>query len=1158
MVDLVAKLRLIAETSGKEGVQALADELEKLATEGGEAAPKLRQMAAELRGAAGTAPALKTLGSAADQAAAALNRIGIRSSDQIQAEINQINQDLIRLGSSAKVSGADFERAFAQAQSRIAGLQSEMSGGVDPFTASVGRATGGIGGLLTRVGPVGAAIAAAFSADHLVRAAVEFDRINRTLEAIAGSGQAAARELGYITKASNRLGLELGASSRAYANLMASAKGTALEGQKGRDVFEAVAGAMSKLGKSSADTEGALLAVGQMVSKGVVSMEELRLQLGDRLPGAMQAAANGAGVTVAELTKMVESGQVLAEDLLPGMAEELKKLYATGGKVEGYVAWWNRFTNAITEAAGQIGQMSIVSGAAEQGLWLMQKAVQALGAVAADVLGGLTMIGSTVVAVGDAILTGNWSQVGPFLSEQALRVAETQEKMRKALNGTEDAANGAGSAAKSAAEKALQGNQGWMAVANTYTQVTASVDGYLKQAEKALEARKAEADAAIAYAQASGNEVQLRQAEAAGAAAVAEATRQLAGAKALQLSVSQAELARKQEVAAADGKESEAKRQLIEKIREKIALQQEEADKARAAASAAQIEAAARQATAEAVRDNSGRMEELRAAYERAAAAVRELEAAETANGAGAARLAAARAEATRASILYRDAVADTVRNIEAQSQAGQTALGVEERLAQLKIAQARTSAQIARSLGNEQAAVWAVVEAKRQEANIASIRSRQQMLEAQSSWELAKAKLSEALRSGQATEAKFREFEAAENIKKAKEAEAQGSLELAKMLNAEADAAIRATNAKRDSADAGQQMADGALQADQGIQRLVGTAESVGGRLGKIWQAAVDAIREISPAAADAVGKIQAGSDSFHEFSMGVLGLGQSAKELVAGGPLGELTAKLEKIRAETAGVTTALEGLNNINSQMAAGLGFAGFWKGVAAMTELRRSLLEAKEAQVEFSVEVQKFNDRVDDGNLALGDQESILAGLVSRAEELGSQELSGLRSALDSVRSQLRSIDESARSTLDSISDELDQINGRYEAIEQRRAAARRAEIETQLKTARAAGDNTAAADLQRALSQLSELERVRLAEARTREQEDRARQTAARTPTQPAASAAPAPSAAPAAVVRVEIKGPDGRTTAINTSSQRDADALASVLKSLESAMARAS
>jgi len=42
-----------------------------------------------------------------------------------------------------------------------------------------------------------------------------------------------------------------------------------------------------------------------MASKGVVSMEELRGQLGEALPGALQAAASGMGVTTVDLIKLV-------------------------------------------------------------------------------------------------------------------------------------------------------------------------------------------------------------------------------------------------------------------------------------------------------------------------------------------------------------------------------------------------------------------------------------------------------------------------------------------------------------------------------------------------------------------------------------------------------------------------------------------------------------------------------------------------------------------------------------------------------------------------------------------------------------------------------------------------------------------------------------
>jgi hypothetical protein len=64
-----------------------------------------------------------------------------------------------------------------------------------------------------------------------------------------------------------------------------------------------------------------------MISKGNVQAEELRQQLGERLPGAFQYAARAMGVTTQELNDMLENGEVLADDLLPKLADELDRTF---------------------------------------------------------------------------------------------------------------------------------------------------------------------------------------------------------------------------------------------------------------------------------------------------------------------------------------------------------------------------------------------------------------------------------------------------------------------------------------------------------------------------------------------------------------------------------------------------------------------------------------------------------------------------------------------------------------------------------------------------------------------------------------------------------------------------------------------------------------
>lgn len=159
------------------------------------------------------------------------------------------------------------------------------------------------------------------------------DKINVGLKFAAGGEAAAgARDLSYLRAEVDRLGLNLTVAANSFVKLSAAARETTLEGKGARDIFTAVSEAATVMHLSSAEAEGALLAISQMISKGTVQSEELRGQLGERLPGAFQIAARAVGVTTAELSKMLEQGQVISSDFLPKFAEQLRKELA--GSVE--------------------------------------------------------------------------------------------------------------------------------------------------------------------------------------------------------------------------------------------------------------------------------------------------------------------------------------------------------------------------------------------------------------------------------------------------------------------------------------------------------------------------------------------------------------------------------------------------------------------------------------------------------------------------------------------------------------------------------------------------------------------------------------------------------------------------------------------------------
>lgn len=177
-----------------------------------------------------------------------------------------------------------------------------------------------------------------------VDTAVKADRMSQMMEAASGTMGVAAKNMEFVKQISKQMGTELYASADAFAKLTASTRGTTLEGEQTKKMFEALTAANSKLGGSTADLSGMILSFSQMISKGVVSMEELRGQLGERLPGAMKMAADSMGITTQALIDQVSKGQVLAEDLLPKLADAINKTY-NDGKFDSAASNINRVTN---------------------------------------------------------------------------------------------------------------------------------------------------------------------------------------------------------------------------------------------------------------------------------------------------------------------------------------------------------------------------------------------------------------------------------------------------------------------------------------------------------------------------------------------------------------------------------------------------------------------------------------------------------------------------------------------------------------------------------------------------------------------------------------------------------------------------------------------
>ncbi len=238
-------------------------------------------------------------------------RQAIRQLDRAEKELRQLGPAGRAAGQGARAGAAGIERfgTTAERASRGANL---LRSAVAGFTfAYFARQT-------------------VRAVDSLKDLGLTFEALNQRFTFATGSVAEGAREMAFVREEADRLGISFLASASSYSKLAAAVRGTNIDTAQTREIFLGIAEASSVLRLSADQVEGAYRAIEQVASKGTVQAEELRGQLGERIPGAFQIAARAMGVTTAELNKMLELGEVLADDFLPRFAAQLRREFAEG------------------------------------------------------------------------------------------------------------------------------------------------------------------------------------------------------------------------------------------------------------------------------------------------------------------------------------------------------------------------------------------------------------------------------------------------------------------------------------------------------------------------------------------------------------------------------------------------------------------------------------------------------------------------------------------------------------------------------------------------------------------------------------------------------------------------------------------------------------
>ena len=247
-------------------------------------------------------------------------------------------------------------------------------------------------------------------------------RAQTALRNVSGSTAQYADNLAFVTRMAREYGLEVNALTAQYARFAATASVAGMTITDQRKIFESLSRATVAFGLSAEQSQYVFTALSQMMSKGKISAEELRQQMGEQLPIAMQAMAKAAGTTVAGLDDLMKKGQLMSADVLPRFADALSEMLPQVS-TDNLEASIGRLQNAFTQLVQSSGVQTFYKKAVEMVTSLIRQVQDGLDGLAAFV--STLLAGKLLAAV-----AGYFKQISGHM-QTAVKAAQLAEEQKQ-------------------------------------------------------------------------------------------------------------------------------------------------------------------------------------------------------------------------------------------------------------------------------------------------------------------------------------------------------------------------------------------------------------------------------------------------------------------------------------------------------------------------------------------------------------------------------------------------------------------------------------------------------------------------------------------------------------------------------------------------------
>lgn len=384
-------------------------------------------------------------------AAIARQRATAQTAWQATAQMN----GTIAASTAAANAAAAAVNALAAAQARAAAAAKQNAAAQNQNAAANGNLLAGL--FRMAAGYVSVREAFNFTKDAVAQA-IAVENLTNTLRATSGSAEQAASDLAFLRSEAQRIGVDFIGSAREFVKFSVALDAAGMSGQVARDTFTALSEASRRMGLTNQQQASTFLALEQMISKGTVSAQELRLQLGNALPGAVQIAARAMGLTTKELQKLVESGNLASTEFLPRFIDQLQKeLPATAETLASTSAELARLGNQWQDFKAKIGQnlpvqqgIGFVSGTLQIASAMVDnRSAAEIGAARSDQQKRRAQIGKMLTAGDSGLLSGaededinRWMTLETRLQSQLERRKKDLQKEAERISGSDQIGQG--------------------------------------------------------------------------------------------------------------------------------------------------------------------------------------------------------------------------------------------------------------------------------------------------------------------------------------------------------------------------------------------------------------------------------------------------------------------------------------------------------------------------------------------------------------------------------------------------------------------------------------------------------------------------------------------------------------------------------------------